>query len=288
MSGIVASTSPRQTRWGRRWGWRVWMAIAVLVARSLWIYRAGLIISTVVLVVQIFAVQLVWTSVYADRDAVAGSGGVGAIPIDIQLAYVTLSTVQFWALNQWSVYSLQQRVREGRVATDLARPVGLLSQVIAGRVGAIAAGLPFAAVALVVATIIGGAAPPANPAALAGSAVASLLAVVISIELVTLLDLTAFWTLENTGIYLSFTLVTRFLSGSLVPLWFMPDWLRITAGILPFQATTFTPVSIYLGATSGPAMWRALGVAAVWVVALGLALRLTWRRALTRVVVQGG
>jgi ABC-type uncharacterized transport system permease subunit len=100
--------------------------------------------------------------------------------------------------------------------------------------------------------------------------------------------MTSFWTLEVTGIYLSFTLVSRLLSGSLVPLWFMPEWLRIVAGLLPFQATTFTPVAIYLGTINGAALWRSLGISAAWVVILAVVLRLSWNRVLNRVVVQGG
>ena len=46
-------------------------------AAACWFYRAGLVISVVVLLVQIFALPMVWTSVYADRAAVTGSGGVG-------------------------------------------------------------------------------------------------------------------------------------------------------------------------------------------------------------------
>ena len=284
----MTSLTPPAASLGIRWRLRASVAIARLAGRSLLFYRTGLAISVIVLVVQIYALSMVWTSVYANRGAVPGSGGVGDISIEMQLAYVSLSVVQFWALNGWSAYSLQQRVREGRVGTDLARPLGLLWQVVMGRVGTIAACLPFAAVVLVLATTVGNVSPPAGPGAAAGYLVALLLATVISIQLVVLVDMTSFWTLEVTGIYLSFSLVSRLLSGSLVPLWFMPEWLRVLSGLLPFQATTFTPVAIYLGTLTGTAMWRALGISAVWVIILGVVLRLSWHRVLNRVVVQGG
>jgi len=277
-------TSP--TLWRSRL--RASVAIAAMARRSLWTYRAGLVISVGVLLVQIFALQMVWTWVYADQTAVTGSGGAGQIPLAVQLAYVTLSTVQFWALNHWGVYSLQQRVREGRVATDLARPLGLLWQATMGQVGTIAGSLPFVAVALLIAMVFGGVAAPASAAALLGYVASLLLATVISVQLSLLLDMTSFWSLEVTGIYLSFSLVSRFLSGSLVPLWFMPEWLRVLAALFPFQATTFSPVAIYLGVVQGPAMWQALGIAAGWVVILAVALRLSWRRVLNRLIVQGG
>ncbi|MFT4165853.1 MAG: ABC-2 family transporter protein [Microlunatus sp.] len=287
MRGAPVPTN-RIGRISRRSRFRASVAIAVLAGRSLWVYRSGLVISAVVLLVQILALRMVWTWVYAGDTAVPGSGGAGEISLPVQLAYVTLSTVQFWVLNHWGVYSLQERVREGRIGTDLARPLDLLWQVTMGRIGTIAGCVPFAMAALVIAMVFGGVAAPASVAALLGYLVALALATVISVQLVLLLDMTSFWSLEVTGIYLSFTLVSRFLSGSLVPLWFMPDWLRILAGLLPFQATTFSPVAIYVGVLQGPAMWQALGVAAGWVVILGVALRLTWGRVLNRVVVQGG
>ena len=284
MRGTVVRTG--RVSWRSRF--RASVVIAVLAGRSLWVYRSGLLISAGVLLVQIFALQMVWTWVYAGDSVVDGSGGVGEISLPVQLAYVTLSTAQFWALNHWGVYSLQQRVREGRIGTDLARPLDLLWQVTMGRVGTIAGCLPFALAALLIAMAFGGVVAPASAGALVAYLVALVLATVISVQLVLLLDMTSFWSLEVTGIYLSFTLVSRFLSGSLVPLWFMPDWLRVVAGLFPFQATTFSPVAIYLGVLQGSAMWQALGIAAAWAVVLGVALRLSWGRVLNRVVVQGG
>ena len=128
----MTSLTPPAASSGFRWRLRASVAIARLAGRSLLFYRTSLAISVLVLLVQIYALSMVWTSVYADRGAVPGSGGVGDISIEMQLAYVSLSVVQFWVLNGWSAYSLQQRVREGRVGTDLARPLG---SAVAGRDG---------------------------------------------------------------------------------------------------------------------------------------------------------
>ena len=57
---------------------------------------------------------------------------------------------------------------------------------------------------------------------------------------------------------------------------------------LPFQATTYVPASIYVGSLAGSEAWRAIGLQLAWVVILGLAAALMWRRAMRRVVVQGG
>lgn len=136
--------------------------------------------------------------------------------------------------------------------------------------------------------LVGGAAGPSGGAALVGYVASAVLALAIATLLGVLVELAAFWTLEVSGFELSYSLVSRFLSGSLVPLWFMPDWLRTLASVLPFQATTYSPVAIYLGAVDGTAIWGSLGLSLLWVAVLATLTRLVWSRAVRHVVVQGG
>jgi ABC-type uncharacterized transport system permease subunit len=281
---ITTSPPPAHLRW--RLG--AYAAVARTALRSMLMYRAGLAISILVLLIQVIALRFVWTSVYADRASVAGNGGVGEIALSTQLAYVSLSLIQYWLLNQWSPFSLQRRIREGRIGTDLMRPIGVLPQAAMARFGTVLGGLPFAVLAVPLAMVFGGVAAPADSAAAAGYLASTVLAVVIAIQLAVLLEMLAFWMLEIGGIMLSYSLVSRFLSGALVPLWFMPQWLQVVATVLPFQATTFAPIAIYLGAISGAELVRSLVISAGWIVLLWLIMRLVWSRAVRRVVVQGG
>jgi ABC-type uncharacterized transport system permease subunit len=81
--------------------------------------------------------------------------------------------------------------------------------------------------------------------------------------------------------------VRTFLSGAVIPLWFMPGWLQAIADFLPFQAATFTPLSIYFGRPSG-GLAAALAVQLLWVLVLLGICAWVWSRAQRRVVVQGG
>jgi viologen exporter family transport system permease protein len=67
-----------------------------------------------------------------------------------------------------------------------------------------------------------------------------------------------------------------------------PGPVRIIADVLPFQATTYTPVAIYVGRVHGATALGALGVQALWIVLLIYSSWAMWQRALHRVVVQGG
>ena len=103
-----------------------------------------------------------------------------------------------------------------------------------------------------------------------------------------LLAMVAFWTVETDGLVMLYVLVSSFLSGALVPVSVFPGALRTLVQWLPFQATTYVPAGIYVGAIEGGAAWRAIAVQVCWLVVLGCAAGLVWRRAILRIVVQGG
>ena len=77
-------------------------------------------------------------------------------------------------------------------------------------------------------------------------------------------------------------------SGELVPLWFMPDLLRQFIQLLPFQSIVYVPVSIYIGIPATGGIATALASQVFWAVVLVGVIRVMWKRALHRTVIQGG
>ena len=57
---------------------------------------------------------------------------------------------------------------------------------------------------------------------------------------------------------------------------------------LPFRAVAFIPASVYLGRYPGSALAAALAEQAGWALLLTAASALAWRRAASRLTVQGG
>lgn len=274
--------SPQSGKLGWRGRVRAYQEVASVNARTVMAYRADYLFGLLTMLMQIYLLRLVWTSAYGDRDAVDG------VHRSAMLAYATLASVQYWLLNPWRLSAIPERVRDGKIAVDLVRPIRLVGQAVAGQAGAVAAMVPFVVLALPFALLTGGVDRPPSPGAFAGYVVSVLLAAVVTILLGTAMGLVAFWTLEVTGVYLVYRMVAQFMSGALVPLWFMPDWLRTVCGVLPFQATSYTPVAIYVGELTGTAALRAVVVQMVWIGALWGLVRLVWWRAFRRAVVQGG
>ncbi|WP_152360914.1 ABC transporter permease [Microlunatus speluncae] len=247
-----------------------------------WAYRGSMLVSLVVVAIQVVLYAVVWRAIYAGRtDPVAGAD------VRTAVGYAVLGITVASVLDVWPGQSIQARVRDGLIGIDLTRPIGLLTQNLAVQAGYVIAALPTVAVGLGAGLLIGGLAAPADPAAALGFAVSLVLAFGVSQLITLLMGLTSFWTLEVGGIQMAFAVVRTFLSGSVLPLWFMPGWLQTIAAVLPFQAATYTPVAIYFGRPPG-GLGIALAVQALWLVVLGVLAAWVWSRARHRVVVQGG
>ena len=259
-----------------------YLQLTSMVVQTAYAYRFEIVLYMVSMVLQIYLLRVVWTAVYAGRESVAG------LPLPALITYLTLAQVQTTLLMPDLAWRLHRRVREGTIAIDLARPAPFLSQLLAQTVGDTAAYLPFAALAFPLAALAGNVQPPASPAAALLYLVSLALAYLVTVLIGLLIGLLAFWTLEFSGFMLMYRFVNAFFAGALVPLTFFPDWLRTVAELLPFQTQAFLPVSIYLGQLQGADALGAVGVQAVWVALLAGLAGFGWRRAMYRVVVQGG
>ena len=97
-----------------------------------------------------------------------------------------------------------------------------------------------------------------------------------------------FYTLSSTGVRTVFATIGGFLAGEFIPIPFFPAPIRAVVELLPFAAMQNMPLRIYSGNISGGNVLRGILFQLFW---LGVLLALgqsTMRRALKRVVVQGG
>ena len=78
------------------------------------------------------------------------------------------------------------------------------------------------------------------------------------------------------------------LSGSMIPLWFMPGFMRTLIGFTPFESIYFTPVQIYLGKITGSEIILGFAKQIIWIVALLLLGFMVWQKGQKKIVVQGG
>jgi ABC-2 type transport system permease protein len=183
---------------------------------------------------------------------------------------------------------LMERIRNGDVSVDLARPVELYGRDLAERIGS--AGyflLARATVLYLGCTLIYGLSAPLRielwlwPLSLA-------LAIGISGSLTYLACATAFWTEHARGPVGALVLISWFLGGAVIPLDFYPDWLRLICNLLPFRGTLYAPVALAAGKLAGGALAFSLAHQVAWFGLLVTLSRAVETRGVRRLVVHGG
>lgn len=245
-------------------------------------YRMDYVLGFLATLAQIYLLRVVWRAVYGSSNTVEH------VSLAQQISYSTIVTLQVWLFAPSTFYDLTRRVREGSVAMDMLRPVGFLPQVIIGQAGNCVAVLPLATLSVPFAILFGGVMMPASPLAGFQYIVALVLGWLVACLMATLVGMLVFWTLEVSGAFMTYQMIASFLGGALVPLWFMPGWLRSLADLLPFKESLYTPLAIYLGRVRGSYAWILICEQIAWAVGCAILLLLVWSRALRRVTIQGG
>ncbi|RZT26701.1 ABC-2 type transport system permease protein [Kribbella sp. VKM Ac-2569] len=257
-------------------------AMVRLGAQSALHFRVNVGISVVGACLQAVLLIVVWRNVYANRQTVQGVG------VDIAVQYAILSLAVAHLALPFRLSSLPERVRQGAIATDVIRPIGVTSQNLAHSVGEAAAALPGSVAVLIVGCALDGISAPRDLWA-AGFFVLSVgLGLLMAWTMNLTVSMVAFWTTDTRGTFYIYRTLATFCSGAIVPLWFIPEWLAHMLNALPFRLQIFAPLEIWFGQVTYDHSKQLLIQQASWLAVLFLLLHLVARRALRVVVVNGG
>lgn len=271
----------------RRAGLGAYLAFTRLAFQRETTYRVDVLTSLLGVAARLYLLFALWTALYQ-------SGGKDAAPegftLPLIVTYSAISLLYGLVVNAAaeSADQVEDKIRDGDIATDLFRPVRYPLTVMADGVGAMGFGLLQVVPALVVLAPLIRLVTPPTPEAAGLFVLSALLGVAVNFSLTLMLNLTAFWILETFGIQMILRWVSMALSGAVVPVWFFPGAFQAFALALPFQAIYSTPLSIYVGKLQGASAYAFLGLQAFWVLALGGVCAMMWSRGVRKVVVQGG
>jgi ABC-2 type transport system permease protein len=226
-----------------------------------------------------------WSGLYAVNGPPALQAGAPTVSLHVMLTYAVVAIWMRGLLESHTTAAIRDKVRSGAIATDLLKPVSLPLMIAAESGGR------FLYRAGVTALLIGAVAWPLRlhgPVNLPLFLLSGMLGWGVTFAINFLLHTVAFWTLESEGIRSSVRYVGHIISGSIVPVWFFPEWLERAAMALPFPAMYHVPLTLYFGRATGAKAARLILLQLFWILALAAASVLVWRRGLRRVVVQGG
>jgi ABC-2 type transport system permease protein len=262
---------------------RRYLALASATVQIRMAYRTAFLLGVISNILILLSLYYLWRTLYAGRDTLGGFSWA-----EMQ-TYLVLTFATNLVVGWYTEITISVRILDGSVAIDLLKPVDFqfarLAETVAGALfeGAIAL-----VIVGVIAVGLGGLLLPPN--ALVGllSGTSFVLGLLVKFGVVYLCCLFSFWTVNGWGIFWARDAVMQLFSGALVPLPFLPGWLRTIAEWSPFPGMVYLPTGIYLGRI-GPAAagWALLGQAA-WAVALLFVGRWAWHGAMRKVTIHGG
>jgi ABC-2 type transport system permease protein len=180
-------------------------------------------------------------------------------------------------------------IRTGEILRDLTRPLNYcLTQLSIATGAATVEGILSLVLTLVAGLLFICIRPPDSPTAAVLFVIAVLFGFLTKALIVFCVSLLTFWTLNGVGIAWSRDAVINILSGTIIPLAMMPDWLRGIANFAPMRGIISTPLMIYLGKAQGTEALGLLALSAGWLVVLWFFANWAWQAAFNRVEIQGG
>jgi ABC-2 type transport system permease protein len=239
-------------------------------------YMLGMIAEPVIYLV-------VWTTIAEQQG-----GSVNGLSVGYLAAYYIVWTL---VRNMNIVFGApywEHRIREGDLNRDLLRPILPLHYDIAyfagWKVVVIVLWIPLA---LALSLLFDPTLSP-NLAQIATFAIAIWGAYLIRTMFQESLGMLCFWTTRGAAIFDLWMAMELLLSGRLVPMPLMPEWVQEVSRFLPFEYAFYFPINSLIGDLSGPELLRGLGAQLLWIlVGLGI-FRVAWRRAIRHYSAVGG
>jgi len=235
-----------------------------------YMYMVGMVAEPIIYLV-------VWSTVAEQQG-----GSVGGFTPGAFAAYYIVWTLVRNMNIVFTPYGWEERIREGQLSAQLLRPLFPIVEDLGSFIGwkfvVILMWLPIAAVLVLLFH------PTLNPSPLqvAVFAVAIWGAYLIRSLNQSSLGLITFWTTRVGPIFELYIAAELLLSGRLVPMSLMPDWVQRLADLLPFQWTFGFPIEALVGNLSQEQLLGGLAAQLFWIVVGSILVRVVWRYAIRR------
>ncbi len=230
-----------------------------------------------------FAAAFFWRALYAGEAVVQG------VAAEQMYIYTVVST----AMSVFFMNDVEQRVmrsvEKGTIAVEMLKPINLYGIFFFEDLGKFTALffqnlIPIVLIGSIFITVP----KPASVAAFLLFIVSLVMAYLIHWLLAACFSMWAFTAINMNPLLQVKKHLIRLLSGSIIPLWFFPDWLASILNCLPFVYIYQLPLDIYIGKEGMGNILPRLGIQAIWVVALFVLFMVLQKNALKKVMVQGG
>lgn len=262
--------------------WKPYLAFAKKSFLKRSAYRFNHLMSIFSTCLQIFIFWGIYKALYGGKTEVDG----------ITMAMVTTNFILSMGLSAVFCvddYFLPSKIWDGSIANELLRPVSFKGRMVAENLGNAGFNFIFHFMpALFICVLTIGINPPDSPLMFVLFLVSAFLGYGVLWTISFAVQMTAFWLVNIWSLITIKNVFINVLSGSMIPLWFMPDWMSGVLQLTPFSSIYFAPVQIYLGQLSLQEIGFRYLVQMGWMILIYLVGNLLWIRGQRKLVVQGG
>ena len=227
--------------------------------------------------------MVVWSTVARQQGGEVGGYTPGAFA-----AYFIVWTLVRNMNLVYTPYGWERRIRNGRLSVGLLRPIHPLHEDVAHFAGwKVIEILLWLPLALILSLIFK---PDLHPTFFEGVVffAAIWLAYLIRTMTLSLLGMITFWTTRVSALFEMYFAAELILSGRLVPLSLMPQWVQNLAWYFPFRWTFGFPIEALVGSMTTNELVGGLGMQVLWVVLGLIAVNIMWKFGIRRFSAVGG
>lgn len=230
----------------------------------------------------------IWAAVYRS----GGGGTMDGFTMPQMVVYIVLMFLTNTIIASDGAYVVGEEIRDGTIAMRLIKPVSYNATFLFQELGnklptEIAIAVPMIIAVEIIRTVLSGA-PQFNAINLLLFMLSCVLAYGINFYFNICFGFIAFVIKYLWGANMMKNVVIGFLSGTVIPLSFLPDALERVFLFLPFASLNYTPVMIYMGKYGGATLLYSLCLQAFWAIFFFCLSKLLWRVSVRRLTVQGG
>ena len=239
----------------------------------------NIIMQTIIMI----ATAFFWKALFKNAES------MGGVSVDTMLTYTVISSMISVVLITNVEWRITESVQTGAIAIDLMRPVNIFGVFFAENLGSVTALffqnlLPI----FIIGSLFIKLPAPRSASEFMLFLISLVLAFFINWYLSVIFGMFSFKVIEMSALIQVKKHLVRLLSGSMIPLWFFPNWLRSVLEILPFPYIYQLPLSIYVGHYTSESLVRGLLIQILWVMALFIIETRLEKQAIKHVMVQGG
>lgn len=246
-------------------------------------YRFDVYGNIVMQCITMFASAFFWKALYTGQETVQG------VNVEDMLVYTVMSSLMSVVFMTGIERRVMQSVKKGTVATDMLKPINLFSIYFFEDLGNMTALIVQNMIPIFIIGSLCIAVPkPVSMEAFLLFFISLIMAFFINWFLAACFSMWTFTAINMDPMLQVKKHLIRLLSGSIIPMWFFPEWLSNILNLLPFVYIYQLPLDIYIGKYETAELLPRLGIQFIWTVVLFGVFQFLQSKVTKKVMVQGG